>query len=253
MYNLFDWPTHKHARLILVAVANTMDLPERVLAHRVSSRLGLTRLTFAPYTRQQLVEILKARVEGSRAISGDALQLCARKVCLSASLDLSLLLVAPVAPHVPTTHLTRWPLLPTSRLRRFREMRVAHWIFADVQRRLPRLLGLVVARYVRVKSVELLRFSVLTVPRRVLQVDISHVNDALQEMSASPMIAAMRSAPLHAQLFLIAVGPQRTLFAVPAEVNRWVLQTAWTLVSWSSWGLFSLMASFLEWARLSFL
>jgi len=29
MYNLFDWPTHKYARLVLVAVANTMDLPER--------------------------------------------------------------------------------------------------------------------------------------------------------------------------------------------------------------------------------
>jgi origin recognition complex subunit 1 len=48
MYNLFDWPNNKHSRLVVVAVANTMDLPERVLVHRVSSRIGLRRLTFQP-------------------------------------------------------------------------------------------------------------------------------------------------------------------------------------------------------------
>lgn len=46
MYNLFDWPNQNHSRLVVVAVANTMDLPERVLIHRVSSRIGLRRLTF---------------------------------------------------------------------------------------------------------------------------------------------------------------------------------------------------------------
>lgn len=39
MYNLFDWPTHKGARLIVLAIANTMDLPERIMMNRVSSRL----------------------------------------------------------------------------------------------------------------------------------------------------------------------------------------------------------------------
>eukprot|EP00045_Choanoeca_perplexa_P010300 m.103652 g.103652 ORF g.103652 m.103652 type:complete len:1030 (-) comp15228_c0_seq3:78-3167(-) len=80
LYSLFDWPTHKHSQLILVAVANTMDLPERVMAHRVSSRLGLTRSTFSPYTREQLVEILKSRVEGVDAFDDSALELCSRKV-----------------------------------------------------------------------------------------------------------------------------------------------------------------------------
>lgn len=39
MYNLFDWPTHKGARLVVLAIANTMDLPERIMMNRVSSRL----------------------------------------------------------------------------------------------------------------------------------------------------------------------------------------------------------------------
>lgn len=40
MYNFFEWPTWMHSRLIVVAVANTMDLPERMLSNKVSSRMG---------------------------------------------------------------------------------------------------------------------------------------------------------------------------------------------------------------------
>lgn len=39
LYNLFDWPTRANAGLIVLAVANTMDLPERIMMNRVSSRL----------------------------------------------------------------------------------------------------------------------------------------------------------------------------------------------------------------------
>lgn len=39
MYNLFDWPTRRHARLVVLAIANTMDLPERIMINRVASRL----------------------------------------------------------------------------------------------------------------------------------------------------------------------------------------------------------------------
>ena len=54
MYNLFDWSGCVGSRLIVVTIANTMDLPERMMMNRVSSRLGLTRMTFQPYTFQQL-------------------------------------------------------------------------------------------------------------------------------------------------------------------------------------------------------
>jgi len=39
VYNLLDWPTKSASRLIVLAIANTMDLPERLLMGRVTSRL----------------------------------------------------------------------------------------------------------------------------------------------------------------------------------------------------------------------
>ena len=43
MYNFFNWPGLRHSRLIVIAVANTMDLPERTLSNKISSRLGKYR------------------------------------------------------------------------------------------------------------------------------------------------------------------------------------------------------------------
>lgn len=40
MYNFFNWPGLRHSRLIVLAVANTMDLPERTLSNKISSRIG---------------------------------------------------------------------------------------------------------------------------------------------------------------------------------------------------------------------
>ncbi|KAK6188873.1 hypothetical protein SNE40_004960 [Patella caerulea] len=80
MYNIFDWPTKQHAKLVILAVANTMDLPERIMMKRVSSRLGLTRMTFQPYTFRQLEDIVTSRMKGLQVFDDDALQLAARKV-----------------------------------------------------------------------------------------------------------------------------------------------------------------------------
>jgi len=52
LYNLFDWPP-PWARLVVVGVANTMDLPER-LGGKMQSRLGCERIVFQSYTRQQV-------------------------------------------------------------------------------------------------------------------------------------------------------------------------------------------------------
>jgi origin recognition complex subunit 1 len=79
LYNLFDWTSRKHARLVVVCIANTLDLPDRLMP-RVHSRLGLTRLAFAPYTREQLHRIITDRLAGLAAFDGDAVELCARKV-----------------------------------------------------------------------------------------------------------------------------------------------------------------------------
>lgn len=80
LYNLFDWPTKPKSRLIVLTIANTMDLPERLMSNRVSSRLGLTRMTFHPYNHKQLQEIVLSRMQGLEAFDPDAVQLVARKV-----------------------------------------------------------------------------------------------------------------------------------------------------------------------------
>ncbi|XP_065698788.2 origin recognition complex subunit 1 [Patagioenas fasciata] len=80
MYNLFDWPTQKHSKLIILAIANTMDLPERIMMNRVASRLGLTRMSFQPYTFKQLQQIISSRLNSIKAFEEDAIQLVSRKV-----------------------------------------------------------------------------------------------------------------------------------------------------------------------------
>lgn len=80
VYNLLDWPTKSAAHLVVITIANTMDLPERLLMGKVTSRLGLTRLTFQPYTHKQLQEIVTMRLSGSEAFKSDAVQLVARLV-----------------------------------------------------------------------------------------------------------------------------------------------------------------------------
>ncbi len=61
LYNLFDWPQRKYARLVVVGISNTLDLPDRLTA-RVQSRLGLQRLFFVPYNVPQIVQIVNARL-----------------------------------------------------------------------------------------------------------------------------------------------------------------------------------------------
>ncbi|CZT17109.1 related to origin recognition complex subunit 1 [Ramularia collo-cygni] len=83
MYNFFNWPQLRHSRLIVLAVANTMDLPERTLSNKISSRLGLTRITFPGYTHTQLMTIIQSRLEGVGSnviVEADAIQFASRKV-----------------------------------------------------------------------------------------------------------------------------------------------------------------------------
>ncbi|KAK1688136.1 ATPase [Colletotrichum godetiae] len=82
MYNFFNWPGLRHSRLIVLAVANTMDLPERTLSNKISSRIGLTRITFPGYNHEQLMKIIQSRLEcvpGS-IVEADAIQFASRKV-----------------------------------------------------------------------------------------------------------------------------------------------------------------------------
>lgn len=82
MYNFFNWPGLRHSRLIVLAVANTMDLPERTLSNKISSRLGLTRITFPGYSHEQLIQIISSRLANvpGKLVDPDAIQFASRKV-----------------------------------------------------------------------------------------------------------------------------------------------------------------------------
>lgn len=79
LYSLFDWPTRSSTSLTVIGIANTMDLPERLLP-RIASRMGLQRCAFRPYTREQLTRIVEVRLEGTAAFQPQAIKLAAMKV-----------------------------------------------------------------------------------------------------------------------------------------------------------------------------
>ena len=99
VYNFFNWPTLTAAKSVVLAVANTMDLPERVMSGRVRSRLGvflfflllgesangrrlgMVRINFRPYTTTQLERIVHARLgRSTEVLSKDAVKFVTMKV-----------------------------------------------------------------------------------------------------------------------------------------------------------------------------
>lgn len=62
-------------------IANTMDLPEKLLP-RISSRMGIQRLCFAPYNYQQLQEIISSRLKGIDVFEKEAIEFASRKFSL---------------------------------------------------------------------------------------------------------------------------------------------------------------------------
>ncbi|CAA9990069.1 origin recognition complex subunit 1, putative [Plasmodium knowlesi strain H] len=80
LFTLFDWPTKINSKLVLIAISNTMDLPERLIP-RCRSRLAFGRLVFSPYKGDEIEKIIKERLENCKEIiDHTAIQLCARKV-----------------------------------------------------------------------------------------------------------------------------------------------------------------------------
>ncbi|KAL9260505.1 Origin of replication complex subunit 1A-like protein [Drosera capensis] len=79
LYNILDWPTKPNSKLVVIGIANTMDLPEKLLP-RISSRMGIQRLRFEPYNNQQLQEIILSRLRGINAFENQAVEFASRKV-----------------------------------------------------------------------------------------------------------------------------------------------------------------------------
>jgi cell division control protein 6 len=85
LYSIFEWPSLPNSKLVLIGIANALDLTDRILPRlqaRPNCRPQL--LHFPPYDKDQLVTILTSKVQStvSGAVSFDekAIQFCARKV-----------------------------------------------------------------------------------------------------------------------------------------------------------------------------
>jgi origin recognition complex subunit 1 len=79
LYNLLEWQTFASSKLVLIGIANTMDLPER-LPGKIRSRLGVHRITFPAYTSVQLEQIIEQRLAQLDVFSKEAIQVCAKSL-----------------------------------------------------------------------------------------------------------------------------------------------------------------------------
>ncbi|XP_005394411.2 PREDICTED: cell division control protein 6 homolog isoform X2 [Chinchilla lanigera] len=84
LYTLFEWPWLSNSRLVLIGIANTLDLTDRILPRLQAKENCKPRLlNFPPYTRGQIAAILEDRllqVAGDHVVDTAAIQFCARKV-----------------------------------------------------------------------------------------------------------------------------------------------------------------------------
>ncbi|KAF9935629.1 Origin recognition complex, subunit 1 [Mortierella alpina] len=184
MYNFFEWPNWLHSRLIVVAVANTMDLPERMLSNKVSSRLGLTRINFQPYTYQQLVKIVESRMAGINAFRREAIEFAARKVGAVSGDARRALDICRRAVEIVESSAQK----------------------IEDQRR---------------KATNDNPLDDPGLPQEQLQVTIRIVDQAIKEMFASPNVRLIQTASLHQKLFLVALTAKlRRLGLAEAEFSE---------------------------------
>lgn len=84
LYSIFEWPSIPCSKLILVGIANALDLTDRILP-RLQARCELKPklMHFPPYTKQQICNIISERLneaEVSHLFTGTAVQMLAGKV-----------------------------------------------------------------------------------------------------------------------------------------------------------------------------
>ena len=64
LYTIFEWPALKGSKLALVGIANSLDLTDRVLPRlQVKPAYKPTLLAYPPYTKQQIIDIITARLK----------------------------------------------------------------------------------------------------------------------------------------------------------------------------------------------
>ena len=176
MYNFFNWPGLRHSRLIVLAVANTMDLPERTLSNKISSRLGLTRILFPGYTHEQLQEIIRSRLSNvpHDLVDPDAVQFASRKVAAVSGDARRALDICRRAVEIAEAEDDDDPLLATPSKSARRKEKT----------------GTVSAH---------------EKPAKGAKVTIATVKQAINEATSSPLQQYLKTLPLAAKLFLAAL------------------------------------------------
>ncbi|KRT85677.1 AAA protein [Oryctes borbonicus] len=84
LYTIFEWPSRPKSQVLLIGIANALDLTDRILP-RLQTRCELKPklMHFAPYTKQQIVTIFTERLKEagvSHVFTPVALQMLAAKV-----------------------------------------------------------------------------------------------------------------------------------------------------------------------------
>ncbi|KAF5275688.1 hypothetical protein FQA39_LY06800 [Lamprigera yunnana] len=82
LYTIFEWPSKVNSKLILIGIANALDLTDRILPLlQIRCELKPQLMHFSPYTKQQIIEIFMDRLQELHKIfSPVAIQLLAGKV-----------------------------------------------------------------------------------------------------------------------------------------------------------------------------
>lgn len=84
LYTIFEWPAMINSRIVLVGIANALDLTDRLLT-RLNTKCELKPklLHFPSYTKEQIIDIFKSRLEDAGALdifAPNTIQFLAAKV-----------------------------------------------------------------------------------------------------------------------------------------------------------------------------
>ncbi|XP_063701040.1 cell division control protein 6 homolog [Culicoides brevitarsis] len=84
LYKIFEWPSWEKSKVILVGIANALDLTDRLLSRlQAKCELKPELIHFTPYSKAQIVDIFKSRLEEGGVLDlfpATTLQLLAAKV-----------------------------------------------------------------------------------------------------------------------------------------------------------------------------
>lgn len=83
LYRIFEWPALPNSRLVLIGIANAVDLTDRVLPRLQALSMQPRLLHFRPYNKDQIVTILRYRIAQSdhaELFAPGALELISAKV-----------------------------------------------------------------------------------------------------------------------------------------------------------------------------